>query len=127
MDESMKARWAEEIARIPAGLQVVNSVGKVVNVTAETFCSKPPLDLPLFFLYTRKNLNHSEQLFMGNSSFGSFNSSNPTRFITHGWVNGEESLSVTSIRHGESRDCTRFSFFVLILNQISVLRSFLGH
>lgn len=68
-----------------------------------------------FFLHTKKNPIQPQTLYVNDDEIlkmSNFNPANPTRFITHGWMNSRESPACTLIRDGECSRyaCVRFLF-----------------
>ena len=102
-----------EMRLFPRGLQVYNDDGELRELdlsediaddeSEEESSRRLPLQV-LFQLYTKKNPQKHQSLWLNDRKAlakSNFNASNPTHFITHGWVNTGKSPACTLIRDGK--------------------------
>jgi hypothetical protein len=90
------------------GLWFLNDDGEFVQATAELPSEMESMLIAMsthvhFYLYTRKDINNSEAISIGDVetlSKTNFNASRETKLVTHGWLNGKNSKSCQLAKEG---------------------------
>lgn len=96
-------RYKKEIDAFQIGLTTFDDVNKPVEITKEQSAPSDFEGRITFKLYTKKDPLRGQELKVNDSPSlkkSYFDATKPTYFITHGWMNSENSTACTLIRDG---------------------------